>query len=186
MHLSIKKLYKEVVRAIKLKEFASIRQVRKIIYSKNEKFASSTCAGDAKSLGGVDHFYDVFLCHNSRDCKQTERVYNFLIENDKSVFFSDISLQKLSSCDYMKEIDQALEKSSNMIVVAADVNNLNSSYVEAEWRLFINEKRSGRKQGNIVTLIDGKLKIEDLPMSLRYYQVIELTKEGLYKLLNYI
>jgi hypothetical protein len=50
-----------------------------------------------------------------------------------------------------------------------------SSWVEAEWRVFINEKRAGRKAGNLVTIAVGISDIGTLPISLRYYQVIPYT-----------
>ena len=61
-----------------------------------------------------------------------------------------------------------------------------SSWVEAEWGLFINEKRSGRKSGNIVTVVADKLQAEDLPASLRYFEVIPFTEDALYRLLRFV
>ena len=86
----------------------------------------------------------------------------------------------------MKEIDKALETAQHMVVAGTSIENIVSGWVEAEWRLFINEKRSGRKSGNIITVINGGLKPSELPMSLRYYEVIDLGAEGLIRIGNYL
>ena len=49
----------------------------------------------------------------------------------------------MGSSDYRKEIDRALDASKHMIVVTSKKEHVESSWVEAEWGLFINEKRSG-------------------------------------------
>ena len=51
-------------------------------------------------------------------------------------------------------------------------DNVESSWVEAEWGFFVNEKRSGRKDGNLLTLVVGSLGAADLPPSLRNYEVV--------------
>jgi hypothetical protein len=130
--------------------------------------------------------YDVFICHNNRDFSYAKEVYDFLTAHDKHVFLSEITLPTLGSCDYMKEIDFALEKAGNMIIVGSHSDHITSSWVEAEWRIFINEKRSGRKDGNVITITTEKLAIEDLPPSLRYYEVLPFSPQHFEKILRYI
>ena len=86
----------------------------------------------------------------------------------------------------MKQIDSALKHSENMVVVGSSVEHLMSGWVEADWRLFINEMRSKQKSGNLVTVVSGSLEPRELPMGLRYYEVIPLCEEGLSRLLDYI
>lgn len=101
-------------------------------------------------------------------------------------FLAEISLPQLGSCDYMKEIDKALEAAKHMVVVGTSLENVMSGWVEAEWRLFINEKRSGRKSGNIVTVINGGLTAAQLPMSLRYFEVLDLKTDNLERIGGYL
>lgn len=71
-------------------------------------------------------------------------------------------------------------------MVGSSVENILSGWVEAEWRVFINEKRSGRKLGNILTIIPGTLHPQHLPMSLRYYEVFQLENALSSRLLEYL
>src|SRR5687768_17297743 len=73
-----------------------------------------------------------------------------------------------------------------MIVVGSRVEYLSSSWVEAEWGFYINEKRAGRKQGNILTVVTNDIAIEELPASLRYYQVIFFDEENFGQIASYV
>lgn len=121
---------------------------------------------------------DVFISHKSADVKLAKQLYQYLSDLGLTVFESDESLPKLGSSDYRKKIDEALDMCNHMIVIGSSVENLNSSWVEAEWGFFINEKRSGRKSGNIITVITDDLKIDNLPASLRNYEVIVFNKNN--------
>ncbi len=116
--------------------------------------------------------HDVFISAKSADYAYAQQVYKMLTENGIRAFFSHESLPELGNSDYRKEIDRKLEESQHMVVVVSSVENANSPYVEAEWGFFVNEKRSGRKSGNLVTLTVGSLESHQLPASLRYYEVI--------------
>jgi len=128
----------------------------------------------------------VFISANHRDYRFASEVYDYLRSHGIPVFFSDQSLPELGSSDYRKEIDKALDAAKHMIVVTSSSANVNSSWVEAEWGLFINEKRSGRKPGNIVTVAVDPLGPSELPASLRYYEVIPFDPEQLSRLLRYV
>ena len=128
----------------------------------------------------------IFISSKSEDFDQTQQLYAFLIGNGYNVFFSQQTLPDMGSSDYRKEIDRALDASKHMIVVTSKKEHVVASWVEAEWGLFINEKRSGRKSGNIITLIIGTMRIEDLPSSLRYYEVIPFDPKTFEKILKYL
>ncbi len=128
----------------------------------------------------------VFISHNHKDFELAKLIYDYLSNSGIHVFLSEVALPSLGSSDYMKEIDIALEQSEHMIVAGTSLENIMSGWVEAEWRLFINEKRSGRKKGNIISIIDNGLSPADLPMSLRYYEVINKAEEGIERLKKYI
>lgn len=80
-----------------------------------------------------------------------------------NVFFSRKSLPELGVSDYRKQIDEALDRATHMVVVTSSVDNVQSPWLEAEWGVFVNEKRSGRKPGNLVTVMVGAVKHSDLP-----------------------
>ena len=126
------------------------------------------------------------MSHNHRDHELARRIHDFLSKAGVPTFLSEVALPQLGSCDYMKEIDKALDSSKHMIVVGTSLENIMSGWVEAEWRLFINEKRSGRKAGNIITIVDQGLTAAELPMSLRYFEVIDLQKENLNRIEGYL
>lgn len=128
----------------------------------------------------------VFISSKSEDFDYAQQVYTFLKQQGYNVFFSQQSLPDVGSSDYRKEIDRSLDDSKHMIVVTSKKEYVASSWVEAEWGLFINEKRSGRKSGNIITLIIGPMRIEDLPSSLRYYEVIPFDPKAFEKILRYL
>lgn len=99
---------------------------------------------------------------------------------------SEVSLQALGNADYMKAIDAALEGTKHLVLVGSAIENLQSGWVEAEWRVFINEMRSGRKKGNFVTVIAPEVAPASLPMTLRYYEVIPASEGYLPRVLKYI
>lgn len=117
---------------------------------------------------------DVFISHKSEDFEKAKDVYEFLTAKGLSVFLSEISLPSLSNSEYSDEIDNALEQAKNIVVIATSREKVTSGWVKSEWQTFANEKRSGRKSGNIITLLDSTMKIDDLPIRLRQYQVVPL------------
>jgi hypothetical protein len=130
--------------------------------------------------------YDIFISHKSKDFEYAKTLYDFLVAHGLSVFLSEVCLPKLGSADYMKRIDEALDRCRHMVLIATTVEHILSSWVEAEWRVFINEKRGGRKAGNFVTVVVGITDFSTLPISLRYYQVIPYAPDKLSELLPYV
>ncbi len=115
---------------------------------------------------------DVFISHKSNHFLKSKKVYDSLISTGFSCFLSEISLPALSNTDYSFEIDNALEKAKNIVVIATSKEAVLSGWVKYEWSTFANEKRSNRKTGNIITVIDDTMDIADLPLLLRQYEVI--------------
>ena len=134
----------------------------------------------------VAEAFDVFLSHSSKDSLRAKELADALTAAGKRVFYSPDSLPQLGSADYMKAIDDALEGSRHFILFGTKKENILSSWVEAEWRLFINEKRSGRKAGNFLTAIGGDLSPAELPMALRYYEVIPAEGNYIERVLRYV
>lgn len=113
--------------------------------------------------------YDIFISCKSEDYPVARKVYQYLKGQKYSVFLADTELRKKGNAEYGKIIDEALDTATHMIIIASNPEYVRSTYVESEWRIFMEEKRVGRKTGNIISLIDG-IDICDLPISLRHFQ----------------
>lgn len=122
----------------------------------------------------ITEAFDVFISAKHEDYNFATEVYEYLVKHEYTVFFSKVSILSAGISDYRKCIDEALDNSTHMIVVTSSKENVTSPWVEAEWGLFVNEKRSGRKKGNIISLICKDMTIEKLPPSLRYYKVLKM------------
>ncbi len=127
----------------------------------------------------------VFVSAAQEDYEYAAQFHDFLQERGLKVFFSERSLRQIGKSDYRHAIDEALENACHMAVVTSSRANVLKSWVEAEWGLFINELRSGYKQGNLVVLIAGSAKMRDLPPSLRNYECIPFGLSGFEKALHY-
>lgn len=128
----------------------------------------------------------VFISAKSADFGYAREVFDFLKSHGIVAFLSDESLPELGSSDYRKEIDRALDQADHMVVVTSSREHVESTWVEAEWGFFVNEKRSGRKTGNLVTIVTRDLQPKDLPPSLRYYEVLPFQPKAFEKLLRYV
>lgn len=109
------------------------------------------------------YLYDVFICCKSEDYALAKNVYNFLVEHGFRVFLADTELRKKGIAQYGKVIDVALDSAKHLILVTSNKDYVESSYVESEWRTFIEEKRSGRKKGNVMTILKG-VEVPSLPI----------------------
>ena len=112
--------------------------------------------------------YDIFISCKSEDYPFARKVYQYLREHNYHVFLADTELRKKGNAEYGEIIDEALDSATHMVIIATQTEYIQSTYVKSEWRTFIEEKRSGRKMGNIVTLIE--FNISELPISLRHFQ----------------
>lgn len=99
--------------------------------------------------------YDVFISCKSDDYPFARKVYQYLKGQNYKVFLADAELRKKGNTEYGKIIDEALDSATHMIIIASKPEYINSSYVQSEWRTFIEEKRTGRKTGNIVTITEN-------------------------------
>ncbi len=137
-------------------------------------------------MGESQQVIDVFISRKSADVALANQLYRYFVGRGLNVFESDETLPKMGSSDYRKAIDHALDECKHMVVVGSSVENIASSWVEAEWGFYIGEKRAGRKKGNILTVITDNLEIKDLPASLRYYEVLIFHKENFDRVAAYV
>ena len=119
-----------------------------------------------------DIHYDVFISCNSIDYIMAKEVYEFLTEQGYNAFFAQTSISEAGDTVYKKTIDSALDNATHFVLVTSDVAHLESKWVDYEINMFQNEKLSGRKTGNIVTIADPEISVGVLPISLRVYQML--------------
>ena len=110
--------------------------------------------------------YDVFISCKSEDYAYAREIHDFLTSENYSVFLADTDLRKVGRARYGKVIDEALESATHLVLFASKPSYVVSTYVEEEWRIFLEEQRSGRKSGNLLTVRKG-FDIANLPISLR-------------------
>jgi len=129
--------------------------------------------------------YDVFISCKSEDYPLAKGVYEFLNNNGVRTFLASESLRRTGNTEYLNEIDDALDGCKHLIVFCTKAEYAKSEFVKMEWQLFRSEKYSGRKSGNILSIVGSEVQISDLPISLRSYEVIKFSG---YKsiLLNYV
>lgn len=171
MPVEIKRLKMFPIR-LNLNDIASakvilLNEIEKRCGTKVQKETLIPCANDIKNVQ-----YDVFISCKSEDYPFARKVYQYLREHNYNVFLADTELRKKGNAEYGEIIDEALDSATHMVIVATKPEYIMSAYVKSEWRTFIEEKRSGRKMGNIVTLIE--FTISELPISLRHFQSFNL------------
>ena len=126
--------------------------------------------------------YDVFISCKSEDYNIGRQVYEFLTNYrglSISVFMADKELRKRGNTDYGRVIDEALDSSTHLIIVSSNADYLKeetSSYVYEEWHTFVEEIRSGRKKGNIMTIFTNDVDLKDVPIALRNRQSFPFTE----------
>lgn len=138
-------------------------EIEKRCGTKDQKETLIPCANDIKNAQ-----YDVFISCKSEDYPFAKKVYKYLKELNYNVFLADEELRKKGIAEYGKIIDEALDSATHTIIIASKPEHIESSYVQSEWRTYIEEKRTGRKTGNIITIINFNISL--LPISLRQFE----------------
>lgn len=135
--------------------------------------------------------FDVFLSHH-RDDDLVENVYSFLKQNLYEPFYDKKSLPEMGESQYKKAIGKALDASETLIVVASNLEFLESTFVGFEMDSFHTEIIEKRKpHGKILFLLtdDVKQKIEAnkmiLDVAFRGCEIIAISEYRV-KLLPYL
>lgn len=118
--------------------------------------------------------FDVFISHKSEDLAFAREVYDALVAVGHRPFLSDRCLANVGKTEFQKVIDSALEEARHLVVVGSSRGNIESPWVEAEWRMFVGLKRRGRKQGNVISVLCGHATMDDLPLALGYFQSMSI------------
>ena len=123
----------------------------------------------------TDNRYDVFISCKSEDYKNGKRIHDFLSKNGVKSFISCCERHNMPKDEYLKVISETLEKSDNLILYTSSKEYPNTEFVRFEWSSFLNEILSGRKSGNIITILKD-VKVADLPFALRGRESFEYKK----------
>jgi hypothetical protein len=134
----------------------------------------------------VNSVFDVFLSFSGEDEAPARELFEFLTAQGLRVFFSRESIPQLGQADYMKAINTALDKARHLVVLSSSAAGFAKPWVEREWTMYLNEKLSGRKTGNVVVVPAAKVAVAHLPIALRSQQVIELCRNGLQEILRFV
>ena len=136
--------------------------------------------------------YDVFISFKNSgkngqatpDAAAARRVHAALKERGMSVFFSEESLAEKGQGHFGKSIESALDSARVLILVASCREHIESRWVETEWDSFLQDVRSGNKEGELFIFNCGDLKPTDLPLFLRRQQMFP--ESGLEKLITFV
>ncbi len=131
--------------------------------------------------------YDVFISFKSQDEALAQKVYDYLTQAGKDVFFSKESLPHLGQSEYEEMIFTAIEHSKHMLVVASNPDYLKTPWVKEEWDTFNNEIREGRKTGNLLLVLTDDISYDKgrLPIQLRQKEIIKMSEHKT-RLLSYL
>jgi phosphotransferase system HPr (HPr) family protein len=121
---------------------------------------------------------DVFISYDSKDFSYAVRIYDALLDLGLNVFLAGASLPDIGTSDFQFAIEKALAATRSMVLVATEAEHLDGGWVRAEWTTFLNEKRAGRKSGNLVTVRPKTVLVTDLPVMLRMYQSEVIAHHG--------
>lgn len=114
----------------------------------------------------------------TRDSRIAEHLEHALETRGIPTFRADSALQQLGRPDYSKAIGEALEQARVLVVVGTSAENVASEWVRYEWDTFLNEVRSQRKRGQLVTVLES-MSISQLPIELRQWQSFEVEDDKL-------
>lgn len=136
--------------------------------------------------------YEVFISFKNSgrngqptpDAAAARRVHEALKQRGVAAFFSEESLAEKGQGQFSAAIESALDSARVLILVASCGDHIKSPWVQAEWDSFLQDVRSGNKEGELFILDCGNLKPADLPLFLRRQQMFRLT--DLEKMLSFV
>ena len=114
--------------------------------------------------------YNVFISCKSEDYDFAQPIHDFLIANGSKVFFADAELKEKAESQYADVIDEALDATKHLIVVATSIGHIKSKWVKYEWSTFSNDLKSNYRDGNLITILSHDITPRMLPASLRHMQ----------------
>lgn len=150
--------------------------ISRAVAERYQRWLNKDPRGEGNSVRGMpstlDHERaDVFISHRSTNVQHARALHDFLEQRGHRVFFSDETLAKRGESDYARTIGQALDQARVLILLAMAPEDFHSGWVDYEWKAFHNELLSGRKKGEIFSLLSN-VSIDQLPLLLRSRQSV--------------
>ena len=128
--------------------------------------------------------YNVFISCKSEDYDFAQPIHDFLIANGLKVFFADAELKEKAESQYADVIDEALDATKHLLVVATTIGHIKSKWVKYEWSTFSNDLKSNYRDGNLITILSPDITPRMLPASLRHMQSFSI--ENFENILPYV
>lgn len=128
----------------------------------------------------------IFISRKNEDSNHGKRLHDFLQQHGIESFDSEITLGRIGNGNFREVIDDVLDHTNHMVLIASKLEYISSEWVKAEWDAFENELRSGRKRGNLILLISKKIALSRLPLALRQKQIFYLEDQPFLKMLPYL
>lgn len=122
--------------------------------------------------------YDVFISYKSEDEVLAKKLYDYLTQSGKEVFFAKETLPQLGDSEYRAAIFDALERSRHMVLVSSRPDYLKTKWVKKEWDTFDNELTDGRKNGTLILVLadDVASRKGELPIELRAKEIVKMSE----------
>lgn len=115
---------------------------------------------------------DLFISRKSKDAFLAKKLYDFFTAKGLIVFESDHMLYKEGESDYGRAIDEALNTTKHFIVLVSKAEYFfESSWVDNEWRYYLNRQRMGHAKGNLIVVLTPNVDIGKIPLALQQKQV---------------
>lgn len=132
--------------------------------------------------------YDVFVSFKSVDEALARKVYDFLKQNGKEVFFSRESLPQLGESEYEDAIYEALDHSKHFVLVGTNPEYFKTDWVSREWKYYNNKNRDSETPGNLIVILPSEFfnEKDKMPPQLRYNVERMKVSEFKLRLLSYL
>lgn len=131
--------------------------------------------------------YQVFLSFKNTDDQEStsdskigEGLYKYLVSQNISVFFSNVSLLEFGESAYKDAIDDALDEVKIMVVIGSRPEFLVSKWCKYEWQSYQQNILSNIVKGSIITYI-GDMELAAVPTAIRHYQSFRINSDPVEK-----
>ena len=152
-----------------IRKIAELKETNTIKTKGSSKIAGALKVYLGQAAPGSGN-YDVFVSFKSVDEALARKIYDFLKQNGKEVFFSRESLPQLGQSEYEDAIYEALEHSKHFVLVGSNPEYFKTDWVSREWKYYNNKNRESEKPGNLIIILPSEYVDEKdmLPPQLRY------------------
>jgi hypothetical protein len=127
---------------------------------------------------------EVFLSYASEDLPLAQKVYSYLQNSGRNVFFSN---ETIHQADFGDAVDKALQTAKSLVVVGTETDRFFKPWVRYEWQSFHNDILAKRKPWHTPLItFTAKPDKNSLPRPLVFRQIIDYEEksfdESLHKL----